>query len=419
MIRAVVGLNWGDEGKGRMVDYFARRADCVIRYQGGDNAGHTVINEKGKFAFHNFPSGICYENVLNIVAPGSVLNPESFSTERRKLIAQGLSCDNFILSNRAILIFPFHIVLEKLEEARLADKRYGSTLTGIAPVYGQRYLKKGIQAGAIFESDFTERLSDVVDYVNIMIKAYGGSAISLDETREWLDRYVGDLAPYVKDIAPVVEQLAREGKRIIVEAQLGALRDINHGIYPYTTSSPTLSGYACASIPLPARHLTEVIGVTKAYSTSVGEGPFVTEIFGEKAEHIRAVGKEYGARTGRPRRIGHFDAVATRYGCYLQSATEMAVTCLDVLTGLKELNICTHYEIDGRQTKDFPLNPTLVKASPVYETLPGWSEDITGIRRFEQLPRTAQEYLERIEALCQVPLKYVSVGPQREALIER
>ena len=419
MIKAVVGLNWGDEGKGRMVDYFARRADCVIRFQGGDNAGHTVINERGSFAFHNFPSGICYDDVLNIIAPGSVLNPESFAIEQKKLQAKGLGLENFAISNRTVLTLPFHITLEKLEEERLGDKRYGSTLNGIAPVYGQRYLKKGVQAGDIFEKDFAERLKALVDYVNLLLTAYGGEPVSFTETHQWLMHYGEYIKPYVTDIAPIIKRLISDNKDIIVEAQLGALRDINHGIYPYTTSSPTLSGYACASIPIPARMLTEVIGITKAYSTSVGEGPFVTELFGERSERIREIGKEYGARTGRPRRIGHFDAVATNYGCYLQGATEMAITCLDVLTGFDELKICTHYEVNGQETTDFPLNPTLMEATPVYESAPGWSEDITAVRRYDELPLNARKYIERIESLCQVPVTYISVGPQREALIER
>lgn len=419
MIKAVVGLNWGDEGKGRMVDYFARQADCVIRFQGGDNAGHTVINERGSFAFHNFPSGICYDNVMNIVAPGSVLNPESFYIEKSKLQAKGLSCENFMLSNRTVLTFPFHITLEKLEENRLADKKYGSTLNGIAPVYGHRYLKKGIQAGDITLPDFTEKLAAVVEYVNILLRGYGAPELSLKEMQDWIGEFGPVITPYVTDIAPVIKRMLAEDKEIIVEAQLGALRDINHGIYPYTTSSPTLAGYASASIPVPARSLTHVMGITKAYSTCVGEGPFVTELFGDLSDHIREVGKEYGARTGRPRRIGYFDAVATGYGCYLQGATEMTVTCLDVLTGLDELKICTHYDIDGEATDVFPLNSVLEKARPVYETHRGWHADITGVRRFEDLPATARSYIERIEGLCGIPITYVSVGPEREALIIR
>lgn len=419
MIKAVAGLNWGDEGKGRMVDYFARQADCVIRFQGGDNAGHTVINERGSFAFHNFPSGICYDNVMNIVAPGSVLNPESFYIEKEKLQAKGLSCENFMLSNRTALIFPFHITLEKLEEERLGDKKYGSTLNGIAPVYGHRYLKKGIQAGEITLPDFPEKLAAVVEYVNILLRGYGAPELSLREMQDWIGEFGPVIAPYVADIAPTIKKMLAEDKEIIVEAQLGALRDINHGIYPYTTSSPTLAGYASASIPIPARALRNVIGITKAYSTCVGEGPFVTELHGDLADRIREIGKEYGARTGRPRRIGYFDAVATGYGCYLQGATEMTVTCLDVLAGLDELKICTHYEIDGKTTDIFPLNSILEHAKPIYETLSGWHEDITSVRKYHDLPYTARKYIERIEDLSQVPITYISVGPEREALIKR
>lgn len=421
MVKVVVGLNWGDEGKGRMVDYFARQADCVIRYQGGDNAGHTVINSHGKFAFHNFPSGICYPNVLNIIGPGSVVNPESFHHEVQDLEEKGLNPKNIIISDRAHLILPFHPLLDKLEDIRLKEKKYGSTMSGIAPVYGDKYMKKGIQAGELLYPDYLkEHLESIIEYNNLRIKnIYGEKPLNFDQIYEWLLTFGEKLKPYIKDIQPVITRMIEQGKEVILEAQLGALRDITHGIYPYTTSSSTLAGFACASIPINPQVLKQIIGITKAYSTSVGEGAFVTEIHTPLADEIRKIGNEFGAKTGRPRRIGHFDAVATRYGCRLQGATIMTLTCLDVLSGFDELKICHKYDIDGRQIEDFPLYPGLIKAKPIYETLSGWKENITEIRRYDQLPINAKRYIERIEELCGVKIKYISVGPDREALIVR
>ncbi len=418
MITSVVGLNWGDEGKGRMVDYFAGKADCVIRYQGGDNAGHTVVNELGKFAFHNFPSGVCYPGVINIIASGSVVSPESFIKELKEVESKGLKVENIYISDRAILIMPYAKILEKLEEERLKDKKYGSTMSGIAPTYGYKYLKKGIQAGELLYPEYLEEhVKDVVAYANLQISAYGADPVDADEIIAYLKEYSELLKPYITNTKVLVDKLLAEGKSIIVEAQLGALRDITHGIYPYTTSSSTLSGNACASIPVPPSSIERIVGITKAYSTCVGEGPFTTELFGDLAHQIRETGHEYGAKTGRPRRIGYFDAVATRYGCTLQSATDMTVTCLDVLTGIEELKICTAYEINGIETPDFPINCTLADAKPIYKTVKGWSEDITSVRKFEDLPVNAQAYLKEIEDLTGTRISYVSVGPERDALI--
>ncbi|HPQ47778.1 MAG TPA: adenylosuccinate synthase [Clostridia bacterium] len=418
MITSVVGLNWGDEGKGRMVDYFAGKADCVIRYQGGDNAGHTVVNELGKFAFHNFPSGVCYPGVINIIASGSVVSPDSFIAELKDVESKGLKVENIYISDRAILIMPYAKILEKLEEERLKDKKYGSTMSGIAPTYGYKYLKKGIQAGELLYPEYLEEhVRDVVTYANLQISAYGAKPVDADEILAYLREYAPLLKPYITNTKVLVDRLLSEGKSIIVEAQLGALRDITHGIYPYTTSSSTLSGNACAAIPVPPSSIKRIVGITKAYSTCVGEGPFTTEIFGDLAHQIRETGHEYGAKTGRPRRIGYFDAVATRYGCTLQGATDMTVTCLDVLTGIEELKICTAYEINGVETPDFPINCTLSEAKPVYKTVRGWSEDITGIRKFENLPKEARAYLKEIENLTGTRISYVSVGPERDALI--
>lgn len=421
MVKAVVGLNWGDEGKGRMVDYFAAKADCVIRYQGGDNAGHTVVNDFGKFAFHNFPSGICYKNVRNMIAPGSVINPETFIKEMADLNNMGINTDNIIISDRAIIILPFHILREKLEEDRLKDRRYGSTMSGIAPVYGDKYLKKGIQAGELLYTGYLEgHLKSVLEYNNLIIKnIYDLEPVDFTKIYEWLTEYGSFIKPYIMDVQPVITKLLDEKKEILVEAQLGALRDITHGIYPYTTSSSTLAGYACASIPVPPSSISEIIGITKAYSTCVGEGPFITEIKGPLADDIRQKGNEYGAKTGRPRRIGYFDAVATCYGSRLQGATSMVLTCLDVLSVCNEIKICTQYKIDGKLTCVFPLNPSLMNAEPLYETLPGWKEDISAIREYNDLPANAKRYVERIEKLVETPIKFISVGPHRESLIAR
>ena len=419
MVTSVVGLNWGDEGKGRMVDYFAGKADCVIRYQGGDNAGHTVVNDHGKFAFHNFPSGVCYPGVINIIASGSVVSPDSFIAELEDVESNGLKVENICISDRAIFIMPYAKILEKLEEERMKDKKYGSTMSGIAPTYGYKYLKKGIQAGELFYPEYLkEHVTDIVEYANLaIVGGYGAEPVNADEIYEYLMKYAELLKPYIINTKALVDKLLGEGKNIIVEAQLGALRDITHGIYPHTTSSSTLSGNACASIPVPPSSIERIVGITKAYSTCVGEGPFTTELFGDIAHEIREIGHEYGAKTGRPRRIGYFDTVATKYGCTLQGATEMTVTCLDVLSGQKELKICTAYDINGEITTDFPINCTLNDAKPVYKTVPGWDEDVTGIRKFEELPETAKSYLNEIEAICGTKISYVSVGPERDALI--
>jgi len=419
MVTSVVGLNWGDEGKGRMVDYFAGKADCVIRYQGGDNAGHTVVNDHGKFAFHNLPSGVCYPGVINIIASGSVVSPDSFIAELEDVEANGLKVENIYISDRAILIMPYAKILEKLEEERLKDKKYGSTMSGIAPTYGYKFLKKGIQAGEFFYPEYLkEHVKDIVDFANLTIAGgYGAKPVDPDEIYAYLMKYAEQLKPYIINTKALVDKLLVEGKNIIVEAQLGALRDITHGIYPYTTSSSTLSGNACASIPVSPASIERIVGITKAYSTCVGEGPFTTELFGDIAHEIREIGHEYGAKTGRPRRIGYFDAVATKYGCTLQGATEMTVTCLDVLSGQKELKICIAYDINGEQTQDFPINCTLNDAKPVYKTVPGWDEDITGCRTFDELPETAKSYLKEIEELTGTRISYVSVGPERDALI--
>jgi adenylosuccinate synthase len=421
MVHAIVGMNWGDEGKGRMVDYFAERADMVIRFQGGDNAGHTVVNSHGKFAFHNFPSGICYPDVINVIASGSVINPESFLKEQDELRRAGLNADNIMLSDRAVLIMPYHLLLERLEEERLGDRKYGSTMSGIAPAYADKYAKKGILAGELIHPEYLrERLGGILEYKNLILQScYGHAPLEFEPLFESLVENGKRLKPYITDVGPAVETALAKNQHIILEAQLGALRDIGHGIYPYTTSSSVLAGYAAASVPLPPGMITEVTGITKAYSTCVGAGPFVTELTGELGDKIREEGKEYGAKTGRPRRIGYFDAVATRYGAKLQGTHEMVITCLDVLSGIDRLKLCVEYEIGGKRHDRFPIYPNLIKAKPVYEELPGWSEDITAVREFDDLPENARSYVKRIEELVGVKAAYISVGPERADLIVR
>ena len=403
-----------------MIDYLAAKADCVIRYQGGDNAGHTVINDLGKFAFHNFPSGICYKNIINIIGPGSVINVESYFHEKKELESKGLDVGNVMVSDRANLILPYHLLLERLEEERLKDKKYGSTMSGIAPVYSAKYLKKGLQAGELLHPNYLkEHLYDINEYYKIIIeKGYGAAAPTFAQVYDWLMTYGEILKPYLKDIQEKISELLANNKCILVEAQLGALRDITHGIYPYTTSTSTLAGYACASIPIPPASIESIMGITKAYSTCVGEGPFVTEITTPLADEMRTKAGEFGAKTGRPRRIGYFDAIATRYGAILQHATAMTITCLDVLSGYDELTICIGYDLNGSITRAFPLNANLVNALPVYETLPGWKEDISSIRTYEDLPTNAKRYIERIRQEIGVPVHFISVGPKREALIK-
>lgn len=420
MVNAVVGLNWGDEGKGRIVDYLASKADCVVRFQGGDNAGHTIVNSFGKTALHNFPSGIFYGNCLNIIAPGSVINLESFVSEKQELDSKGVCTENLMISDRSILILPFHILLDRLEEERLGKKRYGSTLSGISPVYGLKHMKKGIQAGELLHPEYLEEHAvNVLEYVNSIIKGvYGSEPVILGDVLDWLEFHGKAVKPFITDIGPVIGQFLSEDKSIILEAQLGALRDITHGIYPFTTSSSTLAAYACASVPVPPASMGEILGVTKAYSTCVGEGPFITEMEPFQADNIRNKAGEFGAKTGRPRRIGHFDAVATAYGCKLQGATAISLTCLDVLSCMGELKICTGYRTPTGVIGQFPINPVLNLSEPVYETFEGWQENISNVRSFEKLPSRAKTYIKRIEQLAGVKIRYVSVGPEREAMIE-
>ncbi|MBN1348065.1 adenylosuccinate synthase [candidate division KSB1 bacterium] len=424
-IRIVVGVNWGDEGKGRMVDYFSKDADVVIRFQGGNNAGHTVVNEFGTFKLHLVPSGIFYQHVTNVLGPGTVINLEAAADELQQLISRGIqiTSETYKISDRAIICFPFHVLQDEYEEERLGSGGFGSTKQGIAPVYGDKYLKYGIQVGAIRYPDYLKaQIGRCIELKNRLFEnVYRKPPVTVEAMFNWAMTFGGQLEPYVCDTIRLLERAQQTRQRILLEAQLGTLRDIHYGIYPYTTSSCPLSGFAALGAGLFGANdeRLQVTGVMKAFSTCVGAGPFVTEIHGELADSLRETAFEYGAKTGRPRRIGHFDAVASRYGAKLQNATELALTKLDCLSGQSSLKICTHYKIGDRLIENFPITPELSLAEPVYEELQGWDDDVSKIRRFEQLPAPAKLYIQRLEALVRVPIKYISVGPERKALIVR
>ncbi len=420
---AIVGVNWGDEGKGRMVDYLASQHDVIVRYQGGSNAGHTVINELGKFALNLIPSGIFTPTAVNILGNGTVIDLEHLCGEIEKLKAAGIqiNASNLKISERSIIVFPFHKEQDSLEEERLKDAKYGSTKRGIAPVYSDKYQKKGIQMGDLLLPKVLEtHLKNVLTWKNLMLGGmYGASPHTFDEIMSWIDLYGNPLKPFISDTGAYLHQAYKEGKHILFEAQLGALRDIELGIYPFTSSSSPLAAYAPLGAGVPGIGVDQVIGVVKAYSTCVGEGPFVSEWFGAKADALRAEGLEFGAATGRPRRVGPFDVVATRYGARLQGVTSIAFTKLDVLSYMDSIPVCVGYEVDGNVISDFPYTPLLDGAAPVYKVLPGWQEDISGVRLFSKLPKAAQDYVHYIENALECPIKYVSVGPEREALIVR
>lgn len=420
---AIVGINWGDEGKGRMVDLLTDKFDIVIRYQGGGNAGHTVINEKGKFALHLLPSGIFRDGVMNILGNGVAVDPENLCSEISDVESQGvkLTKENFMISDRASIVFPFHRQLDGLEEARLKDKKYGSTKQGIAPFYSDKYQKKTIMAGELLDREkLLSRLEGILEWKNLIItKVYGGEPTTKEDVIEWLDTYCEKIKPFINNTTKYLFNAQKEGKKILFEAQLGSLRDLDYGIYPYTTSSNTIAAYAPVGSGIPNAKIDEVIGVVKAYSTCVGEGPFTCEMFGEEAEKLREEGHEYGAKTGRPRRVGPIDIVATRYGVAVQGTTNVALTKLDVLSYLDKIPVCTKYNLYGEDTDDFPFVSDLDYAKPVIEYLDGWKEDISKIRKFEDLPKAAQDYVLYIEKEINCHIGYVSVGPERDSIIIR
>ncbi|MBR4435523.1 MAG: adenylosuccinate synthase [Clostridia bacterium] len=420
---AIVGVNWGDEGKGRMVDLVAEDYDVIVRYQGGNNAGHTIKNDCGTFALNLLPSGIFRHEKMNILGNGMVVDIRHLCGEIEKLRAAGVQIDpeNLMISERAIIVMPYHVALDGLEETRLSDRPYGSTKRGIAPVYGDKYMKKGIMMGELFErEELLSHLKDVLEFKNLQITGvYGGEPFAFDEMLEYLDTYGDILKPYIGDTGAYLRKAALDGKKILYEAQLGALRDIDFGIYPYTSSSSPLAAYAPIGSGTPDIPVNRVIGIVKAYSSCVGEGPFTCEWHGKQAEELREAGGEYGAATGRPRRVGPIDIVATRYGVNMQGATEIALTKLDVLSYMKEIPICIEYEIDGKITGEFPFPAKLERAKPVMMTMPGWGVDISGIRKYEDLPETARNYVEFVEKQLGCRISFVSVGPGREEIIFR
>lgn len=421
MLTAIAGINWGDEGKGRMVDLLSQDYDMVVRYQGGNNAGHTVINDKGKFILNLLPSGILREGVVNVMGNGMAIDLQHLSGEMGRLREAGISItpDNLKISDRAIICMPYDVQQDILEEERLAGAQYGSTRRGIAPVYGDKYLKKAIRMGDLqFREALEEKVRGVVEWKNLTIEgAYGADKLDANTLLAWLRKYGTEALPHVGDTGQYLDQAARDGKNILFEAQLGALRDIDFGIYPYTSSSSTVAAYAPIGAGIPGRTLDKTIGIMKAYSTCVGGGPFTAELSGEAAEKLRESGGEYGAATGRPRRVGAFDVVASRYGVRMQGADEIALTKLDVLSYLEEIPVCGSYEIGGLETGEFPVGEALNLARPVIGYVPGWQCDISGARKKEDLPGEALDYIELIEQAVGCPIHYVSVGPERDAYV--
>lgn len=420
---AIVGINWGDEGKGRMVDLLTENYDVVVRYQGGGNAGHTVINERGKFALHLLPSGIFREGVVNILGNGVALDPENLWNEMQDVMEKGVSLtpENLKISDRASLLLPWHRDLDELEEMRLKDKKYGSTKQGIAPFYSDKYQKKTILAGELFyPEELKAHLADLAEWKNLTLtEVYGAKPYTEGMLDEWLSDYCEKIKPFVCDTGAFLKEAQASGKSILFEAQLGSLRDLDYGIYPYTTSSNTTAAYAPIGSGLPSAIINDVVGVVKAYSTCVGEGPFVCEMFGDEAEALRKAGFEYGAKTGRPRRVGPIDIPATKYGVEVQAATEIALTKLDVLSYMDKIPVCTHYLVGNEKTDRFPFPIALNSAKPVVEYLDGWKCDVSSVRTWEKLPKQAQNYVTFIEKAIGCPITYVSVGPERDSIIIR
>ena len=418
MLTAIVGTNWGDEGKGRMVDLLSARYDIVARSQGGNNAGHTVVNERGKFILNLLPSGILRDETVNVMGPGMVIDIEHLTKEIGTLKEKGIDItpEHLVISDRATICMPYHKMMDILEEERLADKKFGSTRRGIAPVYADKYMKKTVRMGDLLHPEtLREHLNDLVEWKNLTVeKGYGHEPVSADEMYAWLEKYGFPFADYIKDTTTYLTEAIKAGKSVMFEAQLGALRDIDFGIYPYTSSSSTIAAYAPIGAGIPNHKLDEAIGIMKAYSTCVGEGPFTAEYFGDKAEALRKAGGEYGAATGRPRRVGPFDVVASKYGCRMQAANYVALTKLDVLSYLKEIEVCVGYELNGKVIDEFPFTDALDDCKPVFKTLPGWNCDISSCRKSSDLPKEAYDYIKFIEKAVGCKIKYVSVGASRE-----
>lgn len=425
MVTAIVGANWGDEGKGKITDMLGQESDIIVRFQGGSNAGHTIINNYGKFALHLLPSGVFHNHTTSVIGNGVALNIPYLFKEVNDLVEKGVPKPKILVSDRAQIVMPYHILFDQYEEERLGGKSFGSTKSGIAPFYSDKYAKIGFQVSELFEEEavLKEKIKNVCLQKNVILEhLYKKPPIDIEEVYQTLVQYKEMVEPYVCDVASYLHQAVKDGKKILLEGQLGSLKDPDFGIYPMVTSSSTLAAYGAIGAGLPPYEIKNIIAVVKAYSSAVGAGEFVSEIQGEEADELRkrgGDGGEFGATTGRPRRMGWFDAVASRYGCQIQGATQVAFTVLDVLGYLDEIPVCIGYEIDGKVTKDFPTTAQLVKAKPVYEVLPGWKEEIRGIKEYDLLPENCKNYIEFVEKELGVPITMISNGPGRDEIIYR
>ena len=425
MIKAIVGANWGDEGKGKITDTLAAENDIIVRFQGGSNAGHTIKNDYGKFALHMLPSGVFYGHTTCVLGNGVALNIPGLMKELKNLTDHNVPAPKLLVSDRAHIVMPYHILFDEYEEERLGSKSFGSTKSGIAPCFSDKYSKIGFQVNNLFmeEKELRAKLENVCTLKNVMVEhLYHKTPLSVDELFDTMMEYREMIRPYAANTSAFLNQAIKEGKNILLEGQLGAMKDTDHGIYPMVTSSSTLAGYAAVGAGVPPYAIEEVITVVKAYSSSVGAGAFVSELFGEEADKLRrngADGGEFGATTGRPRRVGWFDAVATRYGCMMQGATSVALTVVDALGYLDEIPLCVAYEVDGKEITDFPNTTYLYRAKPVLKTMPGWKCDISGIKNWDDLPKECKDYVNEIERLIEVPITLVSNGPERDHLLER
>ena len=424
MVKAVVGANWGDEGKGKITDMLGKEADIIVRFQGGANAGHTIVNDYGKFALHTLPSGVFYDHTTSIIGNGVALDIPRLFGEVQQIVKQGVPQPKLLVSDRAQIVMSYHKNFDAYEEERLGGKSFGSTKSGIAPFYSDKYAKIGFQVSELFDDELLkEKVVRVAEQKNVILEhLYHKPLINPDDLYKELTEYRDMVAPFVCDVSLYLHNAIKEGKEILLEGQLGSLKDPDHGIYPMVTSSSTLAAYGAIGAGIPPYEIKQIITVCKAYSSAVGAGAFVSEIFGEEADELRrrgGDGGEFGATTGRPRRMGWFDAVASRYGCRIQGSTEVALTVLDVLGYLDELHVCVGYEIDGEVTKDFPTTVRLERAKPVYETLPGWKCEILGIKKYEDLPENCRKYIEFIEKEIETPITMVSNGPGRDEIIYR
>ena len=424
MIKAVVGANWGDEGKGKITDMLAKEADIIVRFQGGANAGHTIVNDYGKFALHTLPSGVFYNHTTSVIGNGVALNVPLVFKEIQDIVSKGVPTPKILISDRAQMVMSYHILFDQYEEERLCGKSFGSTKSGIAPFYSDKFAKIGFQVSELFDEEaLKEKVAGICEKKNVMLEhLYHKPLLKPEEIFEELMSYKKMLEPYVCDVSLFLWNALKEGKEILLEGQLGSLKDPDHGIYPMVTSSSTLAGYGAVGAGVPPYEIKKIITVCKAYSSAVGAGAFVSEIFGDEADELRrrgGDGGEFGATTGRPRRMGWFDAVASKYGCRMQGTTDVAFTVLDVLGYLDEIPVCVGYDIDGEVTTDFPTTTLLEKAKPVYETLPGWKCDIRGIKKYEDLPENCRKYIEFVEEKIGFPITMISNGPGRDDIIYR